>query len=83
MKMSALCSVVQPSLCCWVMESEYLYSVSILIFSHMYKTYPLSCKLMFSISKYMSNTKWTYCTVLSNSQSKQIKLVYYCSKMVY
>jgi len=54
-----------------------------LIFSHMYKTYPFSCKHICSISKYVSDSKWTYCTVLSNSQNKQIILVYYCNKMVW
>jgi len=64
------------------MESEYYYSVSILIFSHMYKTYLFSFNFMRSTIKYVSETKWTYCTVLSNNQNKQIILVYYCSNLV-
>jgi hypothetical protein len=65
------------------MESEYFYTVSILIFSHMYKTDPFSCHLVCSPTTFVSDTKWTYCTVLSNNQSKQIILVYYCSNMVW
>ena len=78
-----LFSTIQPSLSCWLMESEYFYTVSILIFGHMYTTDPFSCNLMCSLTKYVSDTKWTYCTVLSNSQIKQIILVYYCSNTVW
>jgi len=65
------------------MECEYFYTVSILIFSHMYATVPFSCKRMCSTNKYVSDTKWTYCTALSNNLSEQIILVYYCSNMVW
>jgi hypothetical protein len=54
-----------------------------MIFSHMYTTDPFSCNLMCSLTKYVLDTKCTYCTVLSNNQSKQIILVYYCSNMVW
>jgi len=64
------------------MGSEYFYTMSILVFSHMYTTYPFSCNLMCSINNYVSGTKWTYCTVLSNKQSKQIIFIYYCSNIV-
>jgi hypothetical protein len=63
------------------MESEYFYTVSVLIFSHMYTTYPFSCKIMWSINNHVSGTKWTHCTVLSKNHSKQIILVYYSSYM--
>lgn len=54
MKVQALCSMIQPSLSCWLMESEYFYNVSSLIFSHMYTTYPFSCKLMCSVSMFQT-----------------------------
>jgi len=65
------------------MESGYFYTASIMISSHMYTTEPFSCNLMCGLTKYVSGTKWTYCIVHSNSQSKQIILVYYCSNMVW
>ena len=83
MKASASCSTIQPGLSCWLMESEYFYTASIMIFSHMYTTDPFSCNLMCSLTKYVSDTKCTYCTVLSNNQNKQIILVYYCSNTVW
>ena len=54
-----------------------------MIFSHMYTTNLFSCNLMCSINNYVSGTKCTQCTVLSNNQNKQIILVYYCSNMVW
>jgi hypothetical protein len=53
------------------MESEYFYTMSIFISSHMYTTDPFSCELMCSLTKYVSDTKCAYCTVLSNKQGKQ------------
>jgi len=64
------------------MERDYFHTVPILIFSHMYTTDPFSCNLMCSINEYVSDTKWTNCTLLSNNQSKKMILVYYCSIMV-
>ena len=78
MKASASCSTIESSLSYWLMESEYFYTVSIMIFSHMYTT-----DQSYVFSKYVSDTKWTYCTLLSNSQIKQIILVYYCSNTVW
>jgi hypothetical protein len=78
-----LCSTIQPRLLCWLMKSEYLYTVSFFILSHMYTTDPFSCKLMCSLTKYVSDTKCTHFTVLSNKLSEQIILVCYCSNMVW
>ena len=37
---------------------------------------------MCSLTKYVSDTKWTHCTVLSNNLSEQMICVYCCSNMV-